>query len=187
MEPGAVCVDDPTSDHYNRVLTGDGLPPPAERDWAGAEAMRRDLAHGDDLYQWGIVVRYNGIEVEDGSGDPGPGAGSCIFLHIWRGPERPTVGCTAMARADLLTVLRWLTADARPVLIQGDRAWLEELRREGTLFYPVPGAGALSTMMKSPVPAGTRMDGGSEGPRTACSCPVPAGTGMGERPAACPS
>ena len=130
LAPGTVCVDDPASDHYNRVV--DPADFPGEQDWTSAEAMRRDLAHGDDLYEWGAVVRYN----EEGRA----GAGSCIFLHIWRGPESPTAGCTAMARGDLLSLLGWLHPERQPVLIQGDRAWLEGLRARGVLLYPVPGS-----------------------------------------------
>jgi len=186
--PGAVCVDDVASDHYNRVFDADTLS--TSRDWSSFEAMRRDLAHGDDLYRWGIVVRYNG----EGT----PGAGSCIFLHVWRAPGSPTSGCTAMSEGDLLDLLGWLdpehggggpefsaekavtdqeaggkerageerTATGRtatgqagtrkedtektgeetastspgagPILIQGSREYLEGLRREGVLPYPVP-------------------------------------------------
>jgi L,D-peptidoglycan transpeptidase YkuD (ErfK/YbiS/YcfS/YnhG family) len=131
MVPGTLCVDDPASAFYNLVFDPDTLP--GERDWASAEAMRRDLAHGDDLYRFGVVVQYNSLRV--------PGAGSCIFLHLWRSPESPTAGCTAMAEADLLEILRWLDPDAAPLLVQGDWAFLEALREEGTLPYPVPGPG----------------------------------------------
>ena len=33
---------------------------------------------------------------------------SAIFLHVWKEPGAPTCGCTAMAREDLLELLRWL-------------------------------------------------------------------------------
>ena len=145
MAPGSICVDDPNSEYYNRVFDPDTLPESARgaRDWKSAEAMRRDLAHGDDLYRWGVVVRYNDEGV--------PGAGSCIFLHVWRGPQNPTAGCTAMAEEDLLSVLGWLRIGSEggpeadpesvpgPVLIQGSRAYLESLGREGVLPYPLPG------------------------------------------------
>jgi L,D-peptidoglycan transpeptidase YkuD (ErfK/YbiS/YcfS/YnhG family) len=92
--------------------------------------MRRDLAHGDDLYKWGVVVRYNEGAV--------PGDGSCIFLHVWRGPDSPTAGCTAMAEENLLSVLGWLERGAEFSLVQGTRAYLEGLRREGLLPYDIP-------------------------------------------------
>ncbi len=145
MAPGSICVDDPGSAYYNQIFDPDTLPESARvaRDWKSAEAMRRDLAHGDGLYRWGVVVRYN----DEGE----PGAGSCIFLHVWRGPQNPTAGCTAMAEEDLLSVLGWLRIGSEggseadpesvrgPVLIQGTRVYLESLGREGVLPYAVPG------------------------------------------------
>jgi hypothetical protein len=79
---GSVCVDDPASAHYNQVLNADTLSGAA--DWTSHEDMRRDLANGDNLYKWGLIVRYNT--------PPEPGAGSCIFLHVWRASDRPPPG-----------------------------------------------------------------------------------------------
>ncbi|MFO8175310.1 MAG: serine hydrolase, partial [Longimicrobiales bacterium] len=128
MAPASVCVDDTASAFYDLVFDADTLS--GAKDWDSAEAMRRDLAHGDDLYQLGVMVRYNADRV--------PGAGSCIFLHLWRGPGSPTAGCTAMAEDDLLEILRWLDPGADPLLVQGHRGFLEELRAEKRLPYPVP-------------------------------------------------
>ncbi|MFW6200479.1 MAG: L,D-transpeptidase family protein [Gemmatimonadota bacterium] len=128
LPPEAVCVDDSGSGRYNRIV----FEPGPDRDWESAEAMRRDLAHGDDLYALGVTVEYNPDAV--------PEAGSCIFLHIWRSPESPTAGCTAMAEPDLRTVLGWLQPRHDPILVQGSRAYLEELHAEGLLPYEVPGA-----------------------------------------------
>lgn len=128
LPPESVCVDDPGSSRYNRIV----FQPGPSRDWESAEAMRRDLAYGDDLYALGVTVEYNP--------DATPGAGSCIFLHVWRGPESPTAGCTAMAESDLGTVLGWLQPRHEPILVQGSRAYLEELHAEGLLPYEVPDA-----------------------------------------------
>jgi D-alanyl-D-alanine dipeptidase len=132
MTPGAICVDDPASIYYNRVFDPDTLPEAAlaAKDWSSSESMRRDLAHDDDLYKWGVVVRYN----ENAE----PGAGSCIFLHVWRGPDNPTAGCTAMAEDDLLSALGWLDKGAEFALVQGTRSYLEGLRREAQLPYDIP-------------------------------------------------
>lgn len=127
MEPGTVCVDDPDSDHYAQIVDPARTENP---DWSSAEAMRRDRVHGDDLYEWGIEVAFN----PEGR----PGAGSCIFLHVWRGPESPTVGCTAMPEETLLELMTWLRPAESPVLIQGTRAYLERLHAEGVLPYPIP-------------------------------------------------
>ena len=68
------------------------------RGWIGArsEKMLRD----DGLYKWGVFVEHNPAAA--------PGAGSCIFLHIWKDSTTPTTGCTAMAEKDLVKLLRWL-------------------------------------------------------------------------------
>jgi D-alanyl-D-alanine dipeptidase len=103
VKPGTLCVDDPASAFYNRILEVSDAAP----DWGSHEAMLRE----DGLYRLGAVVGHNE--------DPAlPGAGSCIFLHRWRGPASPTEGCTALAEADLERVLRWLFPEAQPVLIQ---------------------------------------------------------------------
>ncbi|UPH72070.1 L,D-transpeptidase family protein [Abyssibius alkaniclasticus] len=41
------------------------------------------------------------------------GAGSAVFLHVWRGADMPTEGCVALARDDLLHVLAGWTRDSR--------------------------------------------------------------------------
>jgi CHAT domain-containing protein/L,D-peptidoglycan transpeptidase YkuD (ErfK/YbiS/YcfS/YnhG family)/Tfp pilus assembly protein PilF len=97
------CVDDTNSKFYNQVLDRGSVAP----DWASSEHMLRS----DELYRWGVVVDHNS--------DPArPGAGSCIFLHIWRGPRQGTVGCTAMPQEQLETVLGWLDPARKPLLVQ---------------------------------------------------------------------
>ena len=102
------CVDDAASRYYNRLVDQDTV---AEPDWHSHEEMR--LASG--VYRLGIWVSHN-------DSPPVPGAGSCIFMHIWQGPGVPTVGCTAMDAADLEALLRWLDPRARPVLVQAPRS-----------------------------------------------------------------
>ena len=65
----------------------------------------------DRLYEFGLVVQQNDRPVVKGKG-------SAVFLHVWRGADIPTIGCTAMARADLLTLLRWLKPQERPLRVQ---------------------------------------------------------------------
>jgi L,D-peptidoglycan transpeptidase YkuD (ErfK/YbiS/YcfS/YnhG family) len=117
------CVDDPDSPQYNRIVNPSEV---AEgKTWKSSEMMRRDLHEGDDLYKWGVVVAYNAPD-STGAAKAGP-RGSCIFLHVWRGPGRPTVGCTAAAERDLLALLAWLDPAASPVLIQGTEDQIRKL------------------------------------------------------------
>ena len=115
--PGLQCVDDRASASYNRVRAV-----PADPDWTSHETMRRR----DGLYRIGVVVAHNGPGLDPAlvpgaalAGEaPVAGGGSCIFLHVWRGPGTSTAGCTAMPDARLAEVLAWLDADAEPVLVQ---------------------------------------------------------------------
>ncbi len=103
VTPGTLCIDDPASASYNRIIDG----PVANPDWQSREAMLRE----DGLYRLGAVIGHNSDPVL-------PGAGSCVFLHLWWSPTAPTEGCTALAAEDLERVLRWLEPEAQPVLIQ---------------------------------------------------------------------
>ena len=134
LGPNSVCVDDPASPDYNRIL--DATPDAPQSEFSSAERMRRDLAYGDSLYEFGVVVQYN----PDGRRDPetGVGLGSCIFLHVWRGPSSTTVGCTAMDRQDLLDLMAWLDPARDPMVIQGSRAFLEGLVAAGELPFSLP-------------------------------------------------
>lgn len=98
-------VDSPDYNQWRNIA--DGLPNEPKRYWASFERMRRD----DHQYALGMVVHHNTDPVT-------PGLGSAIFLHIWLNSETPTSGCTAMAQADLHTVLTWLRPDAQPLLVQ---------------------------------------------------------------------
>ncbi|MBU6303162.1 MAG: L,D-transpeptidase family protein [Verrucomicrobia bacterium] len=97
-------VDDPGSALYNQWVR---LGPGVTGSWKSAERMRRD----DLLYEFGMVVRHNAVAVR-------PGAGSAIFLHVWKSPESGTSGCTAMERADLVDLLLWLDPARDPLLVQ---------------------------------------------------------------------
>ena len=71
------CVDDPASDHYNRIV---------DRSVAGAETRGEDMAT-IDLYRQGIEVDFPTNRERRG--------GSCIFLHVWKEPGQGTSGCIA--------------------------------------------------------------------------------------------
>jgi D-alanyl-D-alanine dipeptidase len=111
-------VDDPDAKEYNRWVR---LPPDADPNqrWRSAEKMRRT----DFLYQLGIVIHHNMDPVMKGQG-------SAIFFHVWRNSSTPTVGCTAMDRSDMMTLLKWIDPKKRPLLIQAPTAELPALRAQ---------------------------------------------------------
>lgn len=96
------CVDDTSSKFYNQIVDRSTVSP----DWNSSEQMLRS----DDLYRWGVLVNHNAAAT--------PGAGSCIFMHIWRGLGKPTVGCTAMAQENLESLIGWLDPQRTPLLVQ---------------------------------------------------------------------
>jgi D-alanyl-D-alanine dipeptidase len=97
------CVDDTASVHYNTVVEKSAVP---LVDWASAEHMRSVWQ-----YEMGVIVGYN-------APTPVRGRGSCIFLHIWGGPDSHTAGCTAFDREELHRVIDWLDRAKKPVLVQ---------------------------------------------------------------------
>ena len=107
------CVDDPGSRHYNRLVDRSKV---AHPDWKSSEKMREIGG-----YEWGVILAHNSEPTE-------PGAGSCIFLHAWSGPEHPTVGCTAMPTERIREIVLWLDPDAAPVLVQLTEETYEALR-----------------------------------------------------------
>jgi D-alanyl-D-alanine dipeptidase len=108
-------VDDPHSHYYNQLVERSKI---ADIDWRSSEQMRR----ADDLYKWGIFVAHNPAGT--------PGAGSCIFIHIWRNSSAATVGCTAMPEQSLLQLLRWLDPACHPILIQMPRSDYQTFQRD---------------------------------------------------------
>ncbi|HEX3009156.1 MAG TPA: hypothetical protein VHO90_16250, partial [Bacteroidales bacterium] len=46
------------------------------------------------------------------------GGGSCIFLHVWSGPESFTAGCTSMSLENMKRLALWMDANKKPVLVQ---------------------------------------------------------------------
>lgn len=98
-------VYDPASKpYYNRLVDRTKVSNP---DWKHSEKMLNDSG----LYRWGIVVRHNWAQKTD--------YGSCIFLHIWRGPgSGGTAGCTAFPAEEMDKLLHWLDHRANPLLVQ---------------------------------------------------------------------
>lgn len=89
--PGDLWCDDPDHPAYNQLARA----PLA----ASHEVLRRP----DPLYDLILTTDWNWPQAI-------PGAGSAIFLHIWRRPRFPTAGCVALARAELM----WIAARIEP-------------------------------------------------------------------------
>jgi D-alanyl-D-alanine dipeptidase len=119
------CVDDPDSPFYNQIIKESDFNTPLAELWKSSERMKLK----DDLYKKLVLVDYN-------RQNPQPGAGSCIFIHIWRSPAKGTSGCTAMAEKDLDELLRWLKNEENPVLVQLPKPVYKEFWKE--LQLPAP-------------------------------------------------
>lgn len=96
--PCDVWSDDPHDPAYNQHGRARGYP-------FSHEAMRR----ADPLYDLLAVTDFNWP-------DPVSGAGSAIFLHVWRRPRFPTAGCVAFARQDLAAILTRWTPESRVII-----------------------------------------------------------------------
>ena len=97
------CVDDVKSFHYNKIVNRMQV---GIFDWKSSEKM---LEIGEQ-YGLGVFVEHNYEKQK--------GAGSCIFLHIWKNSKSGTAGCTAMERKNIEIVAKWLDPNKNPVLIQ---------------------------------------------------------------------
>lgn len=109
-----LCVDSPQSRFYNRILPADQAQP---KDFDSAE----DMLEVGDPYRFGLVVEHNVSPIK-------PGAGSCVFMHVWRAPDKPTAGCTAMDARNLKALLDRIRQQSHPVLVQLPRDQYERLR-----------------------------------------------------------
>lgn len=85
IRPGDLWSDDVTDPDYNLMVKN----PHKYR----AETLRR----ADPMYDVIILTDWNWPYAVKGRG-------SAIFMHQWRGRGRPTAGCVAVSRADLLWI-----------------------------------------------------------------------------------
>lgn len=118
------CVDVSGAALYNRVVDSRVV---GEAAVAGStEPMRRDIhVKGDQRYKLGLIIEHN----PDGR----PGAGSCIFAHLWRKPGDATAGCTAMDEPAMQRLLGWLRPEREPVFVLLPEAEYARLRGEWKL------------------------------------------------------
>ena len=81
MQSTDFCIDVPASPLYNQTVDIRRFQPA----WTAesTEPMRRDIhRNGDQVYQQGLFIDHNPQQK--------PGAGSCIFMHLWQSPT--TIG-----------------------------------------------------------------------------------------------
>jgi len=110
-----ICVDDSHSPFYNQIIEANGN----EKSF---EYMRRK----DGQYKIGVVVAHNPDAIAQ--------RGSCIFLHIQKSKDHPTVGCTSMQEKDLQKIVKWLDKSKNPIMIQIPKKYLHEV----TKLYSLP-------------------------------------------------
>lgn len=113
ITPSMEAVDDVNSRFYNQIVDRSQI---GQVDWRSSEKMSTI-----PRYVWGLFINHNLSPVV-------PGAGSCIFLHVWRAPDNGTVGCTALAESDVARLLSWLDPARKPRLVQMPRAAYEMVR-----------------------------------------------------------
>ena len=118
ITPDMICIDDARSEYYNMIvnakekgLNTDDLP------------SHKDMLRDDGLYKYAVFVGHN-------TGRTEKGAGSCIFLHLWKDPLSFTAGCTAMSEESILRLLGWLDTDRYPCLVQLTRKSYRRLKEE---------------------------------------------------------
>ena len=104
VTPRSLFIDDPSSPDYNRFVELDHDP---STPWEQSQQMKQT----DPAHALQVLVEHNY--------NPSiAGAGSAIFLHIWRrGGTASTAGCTAMDRARLEELVSWLRPGALYVLL----------------------------------------------------------------------
>jgi len=118
MRESHYCIDVPGSPFYNQTVDAEDVGESAVE--GSSEGMRRDIHYGDQQYKKGIFVEHNPANVS--------GAGSCIFMHLWKAPGSPTAGCTAMDETQMDRVLAWLHEDKNPVYVALPAAKYRSLR-----------------------------------------------------------
>ncbi|MCY4543186.1 MAG: L,D-transpeptidase family protein [Rhodobacteraceae bacterium] len=102
IRPCAIWSDDPADPGYNS---------PGKRTQGQSIRFRHErLFRADPLYDIVVVVVFN-------MNPAVPGRGSAIFLHCWRRPRVPTLGCIAFDRHDLLWIVNRLDHGTKLVVI----------------------------------------------------------------------
>lgn len=76
------------------------------------QSKRRTRQYSESMnipqYNYGFVINYNTKRIR--------GEGSAVFFHISHGSY--TLGCTAVSRDNILSILKWLDPKKKPVIVQ---------------------------------------------------------------------
>ncbi|MFC1538315.1 L,D-transpeptidase [Candidatus Latescibacterota bacterium] len=119
ITPEMVCIDDSRSEYYTMIVSEESI--------AGNEDISHEnMIQENDPYRYAILVGHN-------TASPVKDAGSCIFLHVWRGEDSPTAGCTAMSEANMMRLITWLDPAKNPCLVQLTRISYLRLKEEWRL------------------------------------------------------
>ena len=97
-----VWIDDVTAPDYNTWV---------KRGATHAKSFEQ-LHRDDGLYELGFVIEYNTHPVR-------AGAGSAIFMHVWRAPNKPTAGCVALEKSSVQAIAGKLDPSKHPQIIIG--------------------------------------------------------------------
>ena len=92
--------ENPNSPTYNTLLRNPQPGTKGDRIWDNHDLQ----------YRYIVVVEYNTDPVI-------PGAGSAIFIHVWRAPGKPTAGCVGMAESNMKSVVEWLNPSKNPHIV----------------------------------------------------------------------
>lgn len=105
MSANHYCMDVNGSPLYNQIVDESIVGKSAVE--GSTEPMRRDIhKDGQTIYKKGIVLDHNPDNISE--------KGSCIFLHLWFGPDVPTAGCTSMQEPKMDELLAWLNPAKNP-------------------------------------------------------------------------
>ena len=99
-----VCVEEPVSANYGRILARDKV----------KHGFKFDQMRAQDLYRKGLVVDYPA----DGANK----AGSCIFIHVWREPTMGSAGCVALEEIDVADLQSWVSVAPTAIAILSTEA-----------------------------------------------------------------
>ena len=95
--PRDLWSDDPAAPAYNHPVRAPYAP------------SHERLARSDGLYDIFLVTDWNWPQAV-------PGRGSAIFVHVWRGPRKPTAGCLAFRKDHLAWILARWTPQSRIIV-----------------------------------------------------------------------